>query len=108
MTVAVAALCDLLLIRESSRASDLLRLVVELSMLSVGVRHRALAVAAIVTQLVTHRGATHYEEELTRLALSTESLPPCSQGFPFHLRPTSSTAAVSSSVSTIEGWSAQV
>jgi len=40
---------------ESSRASDVLRLIVELPLPSVTVRRRPLAVAAIVTQLVTHR-----------------------------------------------------
>jgi hypothetical protein len=62
-----------------------------------------LAVAVIVTQLGTRRGATYYEEESTRLAPSTESLLPCSQGSAFHQRPTSSGAVVSSSVSTIDG-----
>jgi hypothetical protein len=43
--------------QESSRASDLLRLGVELALPSVDVHRRPLAVAAIVTQLVTRRAS---------------------------------------------------
>jgi hypothetical protein len=42
--------------QESSRASDVLRLIVELPELSVNVHRCPLAVAPIVTQLVTRRG----------------------------------------------------
>ena len=42
--------------QESSRASDVLRLIVELPLPSVNVHRRPLVVAAIVTQLVTRRG----------------------------------------------------
>ena len=44
---------DVFLIRESSRTSDELRLVVQLRLPSVNVHLRPFAVAAIVTQLVT-------------------------------------------------------
>jgi hypothetical protein len=44
---------DLFLIRESSRASDVLRSMLELLSPSVGVRRRPLMVAAVVTHLVT-------------------------------------------------------
>lgn len=47
---------DLFFIREGSRASDVLRLVVEPPLPPVNVHRRPLAVAAIVTQLVTQGG----------------------------------------------------
>ena len=67
---------DRFLIRKRSRASDLLRLSHELPVLSVCVCHRPLAVAAIVTQLVTRRAVTYYEEESTCPAPSAGSRVP--------------------------------
>jgi hypothetical protein len=91
--------------QESSRASDVLRPVVALPLPSVNVHCRPPMVAAVVTQLVSRRAATHYEEESTRLAPSTRSLLPCSLDYSFRLCPTSCRPAVSSSVSMVDACS---
>jgi hypothetical protein len=57
--------------QERSRACDLPRLMPELSSRSVGVHHRPLAVATIVTQLVTqHRGLSITSRAVTFRAVA--------------------------------------
>jgi hypothetical protein len=57
---------DLFLIREACTASDVPRQVVQLPLPSVNVHRRPLAVAAVVTQLVTHE-ATLYWAMITHM-----------------------------------------